>query len=66
MATVALNKEGRPIKMRMMVVDSFKTKAIADWAKRDVASGSAVVSDGVACFRAVRGTLVVVTGGNLC
>ncbi len=43
-AAVALNKEGHPIKMRMTVVDGFKTKSIADWAKRHVASGSAVIS----------------------
>ncbi len=28
----ALNKEGHPIKMRMTVVDGFKTKSVADWA----------------------------------
>ena len=45
-AAVALNKEGHPIKMRMTVVDGFKTKSVADWAKRHIASGSAVISDG--------------------
>ncbi|MCF3099939.1 IS1595 family transposase, partial [Aeromonas australiensis] len=68
-AAVALNKEGHPIKMRMTVVDGFKTKSIADWAKRHVASGSAVISDGLACFKAVKEAncehLGVVTGGNL-
>ena len=39
-AAVALNKEGHPIKM-MTVVDGFKTKTVADWAKRHIASGSA-------------------------
>ena len=53
-AAVALNKEGHPIKMRMTVVDGFKTRSIADWAKRHVASGSAVISDGLSCFNAVK------------
>ena len=68
-AAVALNKEGHPIKMRMTVVDGFKTKSVADWAKRHIASGSAVISDGLACFKAVKEAncehLGVVTGGNL-
>lgn len=58
-----------PIKMRMTVVDGFKTKSVADWAKRHIASGSAVISDGLACFKAVKEAncehLGVVTGGNL-
>ena len=53
-AAVALNKEGHPIKMRMTVVDGFKTNVITDWAKRHLASGSAVISDGLACFKAVK------------
>jgi hypothetical protein len=28
--------------------------AVADWAKRHIASGSAVISDGLACFKAVK------------
>jgi hypothetical protein len=66
---VALNQEGHPIKMRMTVVDGFKTKSVADWVKRHIASGSAVISDGLACFKAVKEAncehLGVVTGGNL-
>ena len=54
-AAVALNKEGHPIKMRMTVVDGFKTKSVADWAKRHIASGSAVISDGLACFQSGQG-----------
>ena len=36
------------------MVDGFKTKSVADWAKRHIASGSAVISDGLACFKAVK------------
>ena len=53
--------------MRMTVVDGFKTKSVADWAKRHIASGSAVISDGLACFKAVRPIaehLGVVTGAT--
>ncbi len=52
-------EQGRTsIKMRMTVVDGFKTKSVADWAKRHIASGSAVISDGLACFKAVRRPIV--------
>ncbi len=68
-AAVALNKEGHPISMRMTVVEGFKTKAIGLWAKRHLASGSAVISDGLACFSAVKEANCAhqgfVTGGNL-
>lgn len=68
-AAIVLNKEGHPITMRMTVADGFKTRPIADWTKRHVASGSAVISDGVTCFRAVKEAnsehLGVITEGNL-
>lgn len=51
------------------MVDGFKTKTIGEWAKRHLASGSLVISDGLACFRAVKEAncehLGVVTGGDL-
>ena len=53
----------------MTVVDGFKTKVIGEWAKRHLASGSAVISDGLACFKAVKEANCehqgVVTGSNL-
>ncbi len=68
-AAVALNKERNSIKMWMTLVDGFKTKTIGKWAKRHLASGSAVISDELSCLRAVKeancGHLSVVTGGNL-
>lgn len=68
-AAVARNKKGHPIKIRMTVVNVFKTKTITDWAKRHVASASAVISDGLACFKAAKQAnceqLGVVTGGSL-
>ncbi len=46
--------ERRGRKMRMKVVDGFQTKSIADWAKRHVASGSTVISDGPVSERSRR------------
>ncbi len=68
-AAVGLNRDGHPISMRMTVVEGFKTKAIGAWAKRHLASGSVVLSDGLACFRAVTEANCehhgFVTGGDL-
>ena len=68
-AAVSLKKERNPIKMWMTVVDGFKTKTIGKWAKRHLANGSAVISDELSCFRAVKEAnceyLSVITGGNL-
>jgi hypothetical protein len=67
-AAVACNPEGHPIRMHMNVVDGFKSKEIARWAKKHLEPGSLVVSDGLACFKAV--TLAecehqsIVTGGG--
>ena len=51
----------------MIVVDGFKT--IGEWAKRNLATVTAVISYGLACFRAAKEAncehLGVVTGGNL-
>ena len=54
MAAVSLKKERNPIKMWMTVVDGFKTKTIGKWAKRHLANGSAVISDELSRFRAVK------------
>ena len=51
-AAVELNDEGRPIHIKMDRVSGFTSEAIKAWTKKRVASGSAVFSDGLACFRA--------------
>ncbi len=51
-AAVKLNDEGWPIHIKMDRVSGFTSEAIKAWAKKSVASGSAVFSDGLACFRA--------------
>ena len=49
-AAVSVNEKGHPVAMAMNVVDGFRSKAIAKWAKRHLSAGSLVVSDGLAFF----------------
>lgn len=51
-AAVELNDEGRSFHVKMDRVSGFTSVAIKAWAKKRVASGSAVFSDGLVCFRA--------------
>ena len=68
-AALSLNEAGHPIHARISVVSGFSSEAIADWAKRHLMPGSQVLSDGLACFRAVTTAnchhQAVVTGGKL-
>ena len=52
-AAVSLNEEDRPLRVRLTPVPGFTLKAVAAWAKDHLAPGSAVFSDGLACFGAV-------------
>ena len=65
---VALNDEGNPIRMHMNVVNGFKSEEISRWAKTHISPGSTVISDGLACFNAVKDAkcehIKVVTGGG--
>ncbi len=61
MSIVVSKRQQRTISPTPVCVDwpledpeGFKTKAIGKWTKRHLASGSAVISDGLACFRAVK------------
>jgi transposase-like protein len=67
-AAVCLNQAGHPIHSRITAVSGFSSNAIADWAKRHLAPGSRVLSDGLACFRAVTTAncqhKAIVTGGK--
>ena len=42
-----------PLRVKLSPVSGFKLKAIAEWAKKGLAAGSTVYSDGLACFGAV-------------
>jgi transposase-like protein len=67
-AAVSLNEAGHPIHARVTAVSGFSSEAIADWAKRHLSPGSQVLSDGLACFRAVTTAnchhKAVITGGK--
>ncbi len=67
-AAVSLNEAGHPIHARITAGSGFSSEAISDWAKRHLAPGSHVLSDGLACFRAVTTAnyhhKAVVTGGK--
>jgi len=52
-AAVSIDDQGHPIAMNMNVVEGFRSKEIARWAKRHLTADCLVVSDGLACFNAV-------------
>ena len=53
-AAISTNKAGHPIAMNMNVVEGFRLTEISRWAKQHLQSGSTVVSDGLACFSAIK------------
>lgn len=53
-AAVATNDEGHPTYMNFHVVEGFRLTEISSWAKQHLSSGSKVLSDGLACFTAVK------------
>jgi transposase-like protein len=68
-AAVALNEQGHPVRMKMTVVHGFQSSAIARWSERHIKPNSIVISDSLACFRAIatenKHHFRAVTGGNL-
>ncbi len=67
-AAVALNEDHHPIAMSLQVVKGFRSDEVARWAKKRLAPGSLVYSDGLACFSAVIDAgchhVSIVTGGG--
>ncbi len=67
-AALATNEEHHPIAMRFTELKSFSTAEIARWSKKYLAPSCTVVSDGLACFRAVTEAgckhVPIVTGGG--
>ena len=65
---VSLNGDGKPLQLNMNVVEGFKLQEIKRWASDHVCSGSTVISDGLACFNAVKEAgcehIKIVTGGG--
>jgi len=52
-AAVSLTDDGHPIRVKLTPVATFSIEAVADWAKGNLAPGSTVHSDGLACFTGV-------------
>ena len=52
-AAVQTTPEGQPEKIKLQIVDGFRSKTIEGWAKKAFTPGSTVISDGLACFNAV-------------
>lgn len=65
---ISLTDDGQPLHMNMNVVNGFKTQEIKNWADMHLSDGCTVVSDGLACFRAVTQShcahVSLVTGGG--
>lgn len=54
-AAVSLTEEDRPLRVRLTPVTGFTSEEVVAWVKGNVAPGSVVFSDGLACFAAVTG-----------
>lgn len=52
-AAVSLSDEGHPLRVKLTPVSGFSLNAISQWARTNLAPGSTVRSDGLACFTAV-------------
>jgi hypothetical protein len=52
-AALSFDDSGHPLHLKLSPVPGFTSKAIADWAKANLAQGCDVLSDGLACFAAV-------------
>jgi len=53
-AAVQIDETGHPQQMSLNRVKGFRSKQIARWSQVKLAAGTAVCSDGLACFAAVR------------
>ena len=69
-AAVETNDRGHPQRMKLTVVNGFRSVELAAWARQHLCEGSRVLSDGLACFHAVTDARCshdrVVTGGRAC
>ena len=68
-AAIECTPKGEPVRMRMDVLSGFRKTTITDWARRHLARGTAVVSDGLNCFPGVLDAgcthVPIVTGGGV-
>ena len=67
-AAVEVTDDGHPIAMKFKVINAFRAGTIERWAAQSLEPGTCVVSDGLACFKAVTKTgcthQSIVTGGG--
>ena len=50
----AISKVGdKPHQIKLSIVKGFRTNEIKQWSKKNLAAGSSVLSDGLACFRGI-------------
>jgi transposase-like protein len=67
-AAVATDEKGHPLQMRFSQVKSFSKHEISQWAKKHLAPGSIVVSDGYRCFTGIKNAgcshQSIITGGG--
>ena len=67
-AAVQTNEQGHPLRVKLSVVKGFRHRELAKWAQQHLRQGTQVVSDGLACFKAVSEAGCqhdpVVTGGG--
>jgi len=49
-AAVSINEKGRPLHIKVTQVPGFTNDAIAKWARSNLAPGTAVICDGLACI----------------
>ena len=52
-AAVETNEQGHPLRVKLTVVEGFRTAEIVSWAHQHLGTGTRVVSDGLACFNGV-------------
>ena len=52
-AAVQTNDEEHPLRMKLTVVEGFRTTEIVSWAQQHLSAGTRVVSDGLACLHGV-------------
>ncbi|QFY88949.1 IS1595 family transposase [Magnetovirga frankeli] len=67
-AAVSTTDAGHPLYMNLQVVKGFRSAEILKWSRNQLAPGSTVYSDGLACFRAFTAAgcqhIPIVTGGG--
>jgi transposase-like protein len=52
-AAVSVDEQDHPMYAKLVRVPGFSSEALCEWAKRNLAPGTHVLSDGLACFAAV-------------